>query len=371
MASHRNDACWCGSGAKFKKCHMRRREEQQPSVNEELTAFREARRHELCLHPEASIERCSEKIINAHSIQHGRQLKRLAREGKVYGPPYDFMDLENAGGKFRYKLVPTRNASTFRGFCGIHDAETFRPIETEQVIFSPEQCFLFGYRATCLELHSKSGAVEHLKTMSRMDAGMPVEMQRLLQRQLSQMRLGMEQGLADILNRKLKQDSCLLAKDYSQDNFYVIEFDTHPELMCCGAKTPTEDFHGKQIQSLSLINKAVDSVTLNIIATQSGGAAILTWPSSGNGAAEAFISSLDSLPNTRKPQALVRLALTIENCFFSPTWWESLSPSTQDSLASQMLEAVDVSRPFATLTDDGRRDVAWNVTRCFAPTAAS
>jgi hypothetical protein len=73
------------------------------------------------------------------------------------------------------------------------------------------------------ELHSKSGR-GYLKTMSRMDAGMPVEMQRLLQRQLSQC-LGMEQGLADILNRKLKQDSCLLAKDYSQDN-YVIEFDT-------------------------------------------------------------------------------------------------------------------------------------------------
>jgi hypothetical protein len=112
------------------------------------------------------------------------------------------------------------------------------------------------------------------------------------------------------------------------------------------------------------INKAVDSVTLNIIATHPevpqphGRAAAMAYRSVYFFAGQS--AEYEEAASTRKAGG------TIENCFFSPTWWESQSPSTQDLLTKCLKRSI---RPFATLTDDGRRD-AWTL-RCFAPTAAS
>lgn len=82
-------------------------------------------------------------IINAHSIQNNGVLSKLAEEGKVIQIEDHIIDITN-----RRELLKGRNeATTFRGFCKVHD-EIFNPIETKEYEYGNlQQNYLFAYRA--------------------------------------------------------------------------------------------------------------------------------------------------------------------------------------------------------------------------------
>ena len=69
--------------------------------------------------------------------------------------------LDSSGQRIKLELVGRNKASTFTGLCTQHDAEIFRPIDTEG--FDPgkqEHLFLIAYRSVLRELHALSqGAV--------------------------------------------------------------------------------------------------------------------------------------------------------------------------------------------------------------------
>src|SRR5882762_2282165 len=79
----RNDPCWCGSGEKYKRCHLGR--EQLTSANPWQTAkeIQKARSLRMCLHPEATTSQCGTEIVRAHSVQES-VLRMIATDGHVY-----------------------------------------------------------------------------------------------------------------------------------------------------------------------------------------------------------------------------------------------------------------------------------------------
>ena len=107
-----------------------------------------------CLHPDAPTG-CSNTIIKAHTIQKSGGLARIADEGRVLR--IEFFDNLTGGGlpEYRPKLVGMGQASTFTGFCGTHDRDTFAPLERQPFAGTDEQVFLLGYRALCHELLGK------------------------------------------------------------------------------------------------------------------------------------------------------------------------------------------------------------------------
>ena len=57
----RNDPCWCGSGKKFKKCHLNRADQPKIPISEVLSESKKAFSSKYCLHPDKSC--CSGNII--------------------------------------------------------------------------------------------------------------------------------------------------------------------------------------------------------------------------------------------------------------------------------------------------------------------
>jgi len=47
----RNEPCWCGSGKKFKKCHMGREKEEPVKLSDIFQTEKQAFGKELCLYP--------------------------------------------------------------------------------------------------------------------------------------------------------------------------------------------------------------------------------------------------------------------------------------------------------------------------------
>ncbi|MBF0128812.1 MAG: hypothetical protein HQL33_02345 [Alphaproteobacteria bacterium] len=102
-----------------------------------------------CLDPTMT---CTEKPINAHSIQNARVLTLLERRGHVVMP---HRKISASGPEIRFEEVGRNQASTFTGFCATHDNSIFRSLDTQTFDSkNPEHLFLLAYRSVTRELHA-------------------------------------------------------------------------------------------------------------------------------------------------------------------------------------------------------------------------
>src|SRR5689334_10413903 len=153
----RNEPCWCGSGKKYKRCHLTRERQEPLQLNEVLGEVRDAQVQKMCLHPLASKETCSGEAIKAHTVPRS-SLRKIARDGHVYRISGDLPTLIKTQGKLSPRLIGINKASIFTGFCAHHDHTTFQPFEDGSYKSIAQASFLLGYRALCLELFNKLGA---------------------------------------------------------------------------------------------------------------------------------------------------------------------------------------------------------------------
>src|SRR5579859_7835702 len=95
----RNDLCWCGSGKKFKKCHLDRGK-QEPARPWEVDAhLRERSQSGTCLHVgTAAAATCGAKAIGSHTVPR-KMLKQIARDGHVSYHAATVQDLQKSEGR--------------------------------------------------------------------------------------------------------------------------------------------------------------------------------------------------------------------------------------------------------------------------------
>ncbi len=142
-------------------------------------------RNDNCLYP---CSPCSNKVAKCHSIQDNRILNLLANSGHVYmiKPDINHMQYDAHSTPLYFQKLGIHEATTFKGLCNAHDAEMFKPIDTEILdLGNPQHAFLLTYRAvikesvvlieeycrqqTMLEKMAKNGLVtpeRHLELMS-------------------------------------------------------------------------------------------------------------------------------------------------------------------------------------------------------------
>jgi hypothetical protein len=358
----RNEPCWCGSGLKYKKCHLGRLQMPKVPISEALEKLSEAYGAEYCLHPDK--QNCSGDIIRAHTIQRNGGLSKIARKNHVYSFfGNNPADINKNKGILAPKLTGLKKASTFTGFCGNHDDSVFAPIEKNPFVASQEHAFLLGYRAICRELFTKqavSGLISFFRTL---DQGRDVQSQFVLQNQIDRFSLGTSTGLQDVERCKSEYDKTLLSNDYSQVSYYIIRFANTPDVMCSAGQFPSVDFDGNRLQDLGDLNTKLDHLTFSVIATDNGGAAVFSWL--GNSPASVYlVKSLHMQSDSDLPHSLVRYVFEFfENAFFSPNWWDSLDETARNKIGQRFSLAANPfeKRRSDCLKDDGIRVVSWHI----------
>ncbi len=327
----RNDPCWCGSGQKYKKCHLHRESAKPVPFEAMADAMRAASSQRGCLHPLASPKIC-DRIVSAHTIQRSRVLHEIsdaANHVRTFFPPTP----NPSTGRLRVHRVGWRKASTFTGFCAKHDNLTFRPLETATFDGSAEQCFLVGYRAVCHEIHQKSGLLKSLPAVkSLVDRGASVEAQRGIQEMWINWEAGTRKGLADFKELKAVMDEGLVKRDYSGWTRAVVGFRGDLCVASTGAVSPNRDFDGSELQVLHDPKAKIGALSFGIVASSEGGAAIFVWRR-GETAPQGFIESLLRRDRRILPSLIVQFMFAyIENTYFSDKWWWSLSQVNRDQL---------------------------------------
>lgn len=116
-------------------------------------------RYKKCLEPTFS---CTEPAISAHSVQNATALGLIAEQNHVYELQ---MRVKKGEPQCAFEKVGRNRASTFPGFCGHHDTEIFKPIDTKPLsLEDTEQLFLIAYRSVTRELHTVMEAAMRLQS---------------------------------------------------------------------------------------------------------------------------------------------------------------------------------------------------------------
>ena len=353
----RNQPCPCGSGKKYKRCHLA--SDSPPSLDKQrfIEAFNKASKIRECLHPQADRATCAGGIVDAHTVQKS-SLSRIARRGHVYRP---------RGHQFSVRrgpiLIGLRDASTFSGFCKSHDDQFFAPLEKQTWQATPLQIGLLAYRAVCHELLVKRSVIRGFEAQERF---MTIHNPHLLSN-LEEMRLFRMGALQTVEELELCKDEyhrVVLGPELGRLSSYVIELENPPEVMCSGTSQTTHDFRGYCIASFGDWERFMNWTTFSLVATDKGGVAVFSWLSDTDALNERMIRTLDDLSDTQLPHAIIRYGFEFfENTFFAPEWWDNLAASFQDALRARSMHGLppEWEHSDACLSDDGIRAVDWTI----------
>ncbi len=316
---------------------MARQAVSKSGLHETLARMQKAYSAAYCLHP-AAPNGCKGRIIRAHSVQRSGALTHLAARGLVYTLQREpSPELMSQPFPIQPRLISVSKASTFTGFCSVHDAELFRPIETQPLLETPEHAFLLHYRAVCREFFSASCALASIAPLKeRVSRWQDASKQQHVDSFLSQWRQIVSQNVRRLTAKKEQLDIMFQRDDYSNLGCIFITFASVPEIVCSGCFAPEHDMSGKCVQLLderAERGESFDTIALSVLPTGVGtGAAVLTWLNS-LAVSGQFASSLAENKTLDVPNAIVRLIFEyIENAFFAPLWWDNLPSASRRRL---------------------------------------
>jgi hypothetical protein len=339
----RNDICWCGSGKKYKKCHLDRENQETVKPWQASEEFRDAFAAPKCCSPNSFKNKCSGMIVKAHTVPKSSSLKAIARNGHVLGLKLSLENVRKHEGKLKPELIGINKASTFSGFCKIHDNSIFAPIEKQEFSASPEHCFLLAYRALSKECYAKSAMANLSELRKSLDKGKAMGPQMYIQTTAFLMDIGIMAAVRDNEYHKNIFDSCLENNDYSLVRALIFELDAPPPIMMSGAVSPDFNFHGDNIQDLMELDKIQDIMSLTSFFDGCKGRIIFSWLENSHQSCKALLESLLNKPEHELTKYIVQYMFsTFENIFIDPAWWDDLQKVTKDKIIDMMANNVSL-----------------------------
>jgi hypothetical protein len=310
---------------------------------------------------------CSGQTVKAHTVPRAGSLAKIARNGHVYSFVPSMKNLIKNQGVLHPELWGINKASTFTGFCSVHDDKLFSRVEKSPFESAPDQCYLLAYRAYAREVFTKRAAASSALNHANMDRGQPLSRQVAIQRFVALHQIGLDAALRDIEHHKPRFEQPLVTGDYSTVRAYILTFDDPPPVMCSATFAPEEDFEGKKLQDLKDLRSPPALISVTSFFGGTKGHVVFTWLKDDDALCTPFVLSLDAISDTQLGSALVRLMFEfVENVHIAPNWWELLTLQHQQALIARMAYSAGsfTGRTKGCLVADGWSVPGWTgVTR--------
>ena len=323
----RNDKCWCGSGLKFKRCHLDREREKPLSKGEIIEFEKNVSKREKCYAPKKLTTDCN-SIIKSHTISKSSGLSDIAdNTNHVLGLKQNLTNFQKNKGNPRFEKIGINKASIFKGFCEKHDNLLFSCFEDRNSPFlgTKLQCTALAYRSVAKEIYAKENAIEYTLFMrENADRGLPLFLQIKKQELIYANRLGLEIAIFELYKLKEILDIEILNNTSDCYNFLVLESSSIIPIVSSSITNPTYDFQSNYLQSLATLDKAAEQVIFNAFNSNGKGFLVFSWLRNSD-VIERFINSLIKIPKSNMFSYLVNfLFSSAENIFISPHWWDML-----------------------------------------------
>lgn len=339
MGLNRNELCWCGSGLKYKKCHLDRGSETPVSIADAHRAIKKINTSKTCSAPSVLHSNCTVKIVNAHTVSKSSSLKEISIEGHVLA----FLGNVQAIIKSN-KLAPARvginRASAFSGFCSHHDKILFSPIENRPFHINKQHCFLIAFRAVSRELYVKSDVSEIFQDLKGFDKGRSLMQQLILQRAANEMISTNDLSKNDLVYIKEKLDDMLVGENYSELKHVVFELARPPHIMGSSIVAPMYGFDGKPVQFISHNKGDVpDYVIINSFSDAGKGYVVFSWLPEHSTTGLKLVGQFKSA-NLTSDNLAVFMVQSLENIYLHPTWWAGLDVTMQEYICNIFSEGL-------------------------------
>lgn len=286
-------------------------------------------------------DECSNKIIAAHSLQRSGVLDILEEEIAGNRILYSFciskIKLDEYILPIGFEPLGKKEASTFFGFCGFHDLETFKEIENKSVdLNNDEHCFLLSYRAFAREFHIKNQSIQGYETNDYFKENVS-EVKELLE--------GSKMGHNDGLYVKKRMNDILKRRAFDELEYLTFELNYVVPLAVSSSITPEYDLRGR------VFNRSLDPdiryqyVNFVVQPTKEGKTNILFSCLPEDSKALEFLDDLSSLKEHIFLKRVSSLIIGyVENAFFSPKVWKSLTTKERNILFTEIYETNPVIR---------------------------
>jgi hypothetical protein len=307
---------------------------------------------------------CSERIIQAHTIQNKVVLDKLSHDGHVYMTAFDpKLGLE-------FKLIGKNQATTFSGFCSFHDNKIFKLIDLElESDFdqpSMEQIVLFFFRNICMELWKKLNASrmfghficliedENLKELEKilnLDHQQGFDYKHLKTEILEPFKLGTDKAARELnpfFESCLKQ---LANKKYHHTVYYHRAFGFSCPIAVSSVFSPIFDFNNKEIFK-DVPNGPLIHIGLTIFPFNGITHILFTTNKKNKNYFERLMGQFESMLEPNKFKLLSKIIVfNCENCVFYPPFLDSFSKSLKELIKKVFDDTILDIVPYSKYPD--------------------
>ncbi|EWG71720.1 SEC-C motif protein [Enterobacter sp. DC1] len=322
----RNEKCWCGSGRKYKKCHLGRDKQEPLGKGEAQNALKLFTSSSKCSVPVNKQNECANRIVKAHTLSKSNSLKEIAFEGHVLGLKHGIGSMERNDGQPTLERVGINQASTFTGFCSFHDKELFSCVEDEAFQLTSKQCTMIAYRPLMREFYVKEAALKFAQQSRMFDKGWGLREQFAWAKICHENVEGAELSLKDLEFIKNRVEGSIENGGYDALRHFVIRLNQPPKVMACGIHAPISDIFGNVLQDITnnhLIRPAY--LMANLLALDGNGYFIFSWLPEDDAIILGFIGAIQECDASEVGDRLVNYVFTFfENIFASEEWWGGL-----------------------------------------------
>lgn len=337
----RNALCWCGSGIKFKKCHLDRDDQPKGNLWAAVEANRQAFNTKKCWARDVGLGPCDGGVIKAHTVSRGPNLTKIAKDGHVLHYTTSIPEMNKNGGKLSVKKIGIKDASVFYGFCSKHDRELFSCIENEPFVGRPDQCLAVAYRTMSRELYGKDAGAHLRETLRGADKGLKPFEQLMLQKMLDLINTGNEAARRDLKASHDALTTALVDVHHVTLSSVIFEFAAPLPFMFAGAWSPFTDFYGEEVQK-GYADELLEQIFVSSFAGNASAMICVSWRNIDDAPGQAIAEQIKALPDDQQASACLQFVMKhVENIFFNPDWFQGLNDKQQERLNQLAADGVD------------------------------
>lgn len=272
----------------------------------------------------------SKETIKSHVFQNNGVLNLLSENGYVFMPKQKNKDIIPRLVKFGRK-----EATVFKGFCGLHDKQIFQPIEDVNWKIDPNSVFLFTYRTFVSQLQAKMDFDNRFKIISR----------ELDSHNDNEILDGVKKSLEDFNHEKNFFDKYLINGGKSPLNYIAWTIRTPIKFAVSGFETPYIDFDGHPIQNWNA--RINHHIFFTILPHNGYGIAIISWLKTDDKLFKAYTRELRKLSETKRKQYLSNKAILVsDDLILSPLLVEKLTKMQIQQIEGEYLGTIQMSEMF-------------------------
>lgn len=321
------EPCWCGSGKKYKKCHMLREQKKPYTIGKLQNLQRKIFwRKRGCMHPLASPESCRGKVIDSHSIQRKGPLKQII---DTTGHVLHFEDDQTIS-EMEASKIGWRKASIFPGYCSGHDTSLFSPIEKGEFSGEHWHCVLHAFRNVCNELYKNLAFIESLEFQRTViDRGFDLDRQIAVQLSFTKSIEGKKKSLEESDSLRKKFESAIIQEKFDLFESKCYFFQGNMDVVSSSVFQCEFDFSGNKFIDMWDLNLDAEMLSHSVLSTEDGGAIIFVWLKDEQDPS-CVVGSFDKIPNEKKGDIFVQYCfVNCENTYFAEKWWLTLTQKQQ------------------------------------------